>query len=137
MKSNLYIVWNDQNSLGIPIIDEQHRGIVSTINSLHYFVKQGQGDEALTPTLSILEQYTKIHFRIEESLMINANYPGFDEHVLLHKDLWKKTIAIAQESKLSKDADAVLNFLKTWWLGHINGEDRKYGPVVKKARVYK
>lgn len=129
----LYIVWNEKNCLGIPIIDEQHRGIVSTINSLHYFVKQGQGDEALPPTLSILEQYAKIHFRIEESLMMNAKYPGLDEHVLLHKDLFKKTIAVAQESKLSKDTDAALNFLKTWWLGHINGDDKKYGSVVKKA----
>jgi hemerythrin len=125
----LYIVWNDKNSLGIPIIDEQHRGIVSTINTLHYFVKNGQGNEALSPTLSILEQYTKIHFRIEEALMINAGYPGYHEHVLLHKGLMKKTLAIAQGSKLLKDADAVLNFLKNWWLGHINGEDKKYGQL--------
>ena len=63
--SMLYIVWNDINKLGIPIIDEQHRGIVATINSFHYFIQEGHGLEALKPTLNILEQYTCIHFKTE------------------------------------------------------------------------
>jgi len=34
MENNLYIVWNQNNNVGIKIIDEQHRGTISTINSL-------------------------------------------------------------------------------------------------------
>jgi len=56
MKNILYIVWSDNNSVGIPIIDEQHRGIISTINSLHFFIQAGHGDEILKPTLIMLEQ---------------------------------------------------------------------------------
>ena len=30
----LYIRWNESNDLGIEIIDEQHRGVVSMFNSI-------------------------------------------------------------------------------------------------------
>lgn len=36
MKGALCIVWSDTNNLGIPIIDEQHRGIISASNSLYF-----------------------------------------------------------------------------------------------------
>ena len=47
MKTTLYIAWNDDNKLGIPIIDEQYRAIISTINSLHYFMQIGHGDDII------------------------------------------------------------------------------------------
>ena len=36
---NLYITWKNEDELGIPIIDEQHRGVVTAINSLFYFMQ--------------------------------------------------------------------------------------------------
>ena len=69
MRNTLYIVWNDDSNLGISIIDEQHRAIVSTINSLHYFIQIGHGNEIIKPTMIMLEQYINIHFQTEEALM--------------------------------------------------------------------
>jgi hemerythrin len=131
MKNALYIIWSDNNNLDIPIIDEQHRGIVSTINTFHFFTQEGQGIDALKPTLVALGQYITLHFKAEESLMKEAGYPGFNDHILLHKELLKKTIDIAKAATLHNDTDAVLKFLKEWWLGHINVEDRKYAPYVR------
>jgi hemerythrin len=128
MKHALYIVWNENNHLGIPIIDEQHRGIVSTINSLHYFIQEGKGLEALKSTLTILKEYTNIHFKTEEALMKNSAYPGFKSHVMLHKGLME----ITQEAISYKEPELALKFLKEWWIGHINKEDKKYAPYVKK-----
>lgn len=34
----LFIVWSDMNETGIKIIDDQHRGIVSVINSLYFYM---------------------------------------------------------------------------------------------------
>jgi hemerythrin len=34
--------------------------------------------------------------------------------------------ALKAKSFLNKDPDAVINFLKNWWISHINVEDRKY-----------
>lgn len=134
MISSLFIVWNPASSLGIPIIDEQHRAIVSTINSFYYFVKTGSGPQMLAPILGILEHYTNIHFQLEEELMRRAKYPGFDEHVLLHRKLAGRTRSIALEASRDYAADMkALDFLKEWWLGHINQEDRKYAAHLCRA----
>ena len=136
MQSLLYIVWNEKNNLNIPIIDEQHRGIVATINSFHHFAQKGQAREVIRPTLLILEQFTELHFETEEALMKESGYPRFEEHRLLHQELMKKTRSIARETTQMIDSDVVLQFLKQWWLGHINVEDRKYAPhVISTLRI--
>ncbi len=132
MNDTLYIVWGESNELGIPIIDEQHRGIVTTINSLHYLIQEELGIEALKPTLTILEQYTQIHFLTEESLMGKIGYPGIEKHVELHEELMRRTVDITKESMSNEDPVITLQFLRRWWIGHINTVDRKYVPYFKK-----
>lgn len=126
----LYITWSERNNLGIPIIDEQHRGIVSTINSLYHCMRKGKGMIALSPVMTMMKQYIDIHFRVEESLLKEAGYPALDEHLDLHKTLERETGKIERESTLSEDPERALKFLKDWWLTHINIEDRKYVPYV-------
>ena len=123
---NLYITWKTENELGIPIIDEQHRGAVATINSLFYFMQEDRGMEALRPTLSVLEQYTKIHFETEEEIMKREGYPDFEAHVLLHRDLVKQMAEVMRQAITQSDPKIVLAFLKDWWMDHINKQDRKY-----------
>ncbi len=132
MRNTLYIVWHDDNNLDISIIDEQHRAIVSIINSLHYFMLSGHENEIIKPTMITLAQYTEIHFQTEEAIMTEAGYPAFDEHIALHKALQRKTKELSIGANRNKDSIMVLKFLKKWWLDHINKQDRKYAPYVKK-----
>jgi len=134
MKASLYIVWRQAYEFGIPIIDEQHRGIVSTINSLHYFIKSGRGDEIIEPVLTMLEQYADIHFKTEEELCAETNYPALEEHIALHKELVEKTERISARARIEKDPDVILAFLKEWWLEHIDVEDRKYASFLQKSK---
>ena len=125
MTNTLYIVWSDRNKIGVSIIDEQHRVIVAVINSLHYFLQSGQGYEAIGPTLNMLEQYIEIHFQTEEAIMAEANCSDLEEHIEIHNELREKTRNIVSDANLGTDPDMVLKFLREWWLGHINKEDRK------------
>lgn len=122
----LYIVWTDKNKLNIPIIDEQHRGIVSIINSLHYFIRQGMDFQALLPTIIIMEQFSIIHFESEEMLLKKYEYPDYDNHCMLHTELRENIKAIKAQTFIKKDPDAVISFLKDWWIHHTNVEDQKY-----------
>ena len=126
----LYIVWDDKYRVGVPIIDEQHRGIVSSINTLYEFIKQGQGQEALKPTFLVLEQYTHLHFKTEQKLLQEIKYPDLEAHIGLHKKLITNTEQIKSTSFINNDPNVVMLFLKEWWLGHINKEDRKYIPYI-------
>ena len=123
---SLLIVWNDVHATGISIIDEQHRGIVSTINSLFYMIRSKQAQHILVPTILMMEQYTKIHFFTEEKLLESSGYPGFKEHKKLHDKLISQMITVSRESLRNIDPDSFLSFLKHWWINHINKNDRDY-----------
>jgi hemerythrin len=107
MKTTLYIAWNDDNKLGIPIIDEQHRAIISTINSLYYFMQIGHGDDIIQPIMIILEQYVNIHFKTEETLIIKAKYTDIDEHCMLHKKLIEETRRLSVKANNNKDSNMI------------------------------
>jgi hemerythrin-like metal-binding protein len=132
MRNILYIVWNESNNVGISIIDEQHRGIISTINSLYHFIQRGQGEDILRSIMVMLVQYTNIHFNTEETLMEESGYPEIEGHRELHQSLYDKTKAMSFDAGRNTDPEKVLRFLKEWWLGHINKEDKKYVPYLKK-----
>ena len=133
MSNELYIVWASENNLGIPIIDEQHRGLVSSINSFHYLIEQGAGIEAVRPTIVSLIQYVDIHFKTEEPLLKQASYPNFEKHIQLHRNLTKKTEEVVRKTMAEGTPYIALDFLKSWWLNHINKVDRDYVPYVKKS----
>lgn len=132
MPDQLYIVWDEKNRIGVSIIDEQHRSIVSTINTFYYYVSKGAAEAALRPIVIILEQYTRLHFQLEEAIMRENAYPQIEEHQALHAILMKETQNILTHDRMTTDPYAVLTFLKNWWLGHINQEDRAYVPYVRK-----
>ena len=128
---NLYITWKAENEVGIPIIDEQHRGAVATINSLFYFMQQDKGMEALLPTLKVLDQYTKIHFETEEKILTQEGYPDLEAHVMIHRDLVRQMAEVMRRAVAQSDPTIVLVFLKDWWMDHINKEDKKYAAYMR------
>ncbi|MBD3421897.1 MAG: bacteriohemerythrin [Chitinivibrionales bacterium] len=126
MHQHLYIKWSESNDTGIAIIDEQHKGIVSAVNSLHYCISSGYGEEMIKPVMSIIKQYTVLHFGTEEKLLRRFNYPAIEQHLSLHRQLQAETAQKRLEAIDRGDAHIALAFLKEWWLTHINQEDTKY-----------
>lgn len=130
--NNLFIVWNDSDCFGIPIIDEQHRALVSTINSLHYLLRNNHSKEALPAIINTIREYMKIHTFTEEEIMERTGYPDLSEHKKLHANLSAKSIVTSYKSLLLNDPMEVLDFLKNWWRIHIRQEDRLYISYVTK-----
>jgi hemerythrin-like metal-binding protein len=132
MNRALLISWDSSNEIGIPIIDEQHRGIVSIINSFGFAIEQGQQTEFYLNTIfTMMDCYTKLHFSTEEEFLRIAAYDEAENHKKLHHALIKKSFSIASESIRLRDPDIYLQFLKEWWMVHINSCDRLYAPIVK------
>ena len=120
---NVFIVWKPEYNLGVQIIDEQHRGIVTTINSLYYGMQNNYFKEMLVPIIDMIHDYTHIHFRIEEDFMQKCHFPGADSHHRLHAELAAKLNQVGRKSMLDKDPYQFLDFLKKWWINHICNED--------------
>ena len=134
MEHKLYITWQDSYCIGIPIVDEQHRCIVSIINSIHYFVEGHRELDVLESIINMMIQYTIIHFKTEEAMLKEAGYPPIEEHILLHKKLIDHLRTVSREAMQDRDVDPLMKLLKAWWLNHINQEDRKYVPFMTGKR---
>jgi len=123
LNHSILIVWKPDYNLGIPIVDEQHRGIVSTINSLCYAIQNKQGNQILQPVTSMVTEYTRIHFELEEDFLQKCGYPNLEAHRILHKELTDALSHVSKESIWNRDPQEFLDFLKKWWINHICKED--------------
>jgi len=126
------ISWNENLSVGIKSIDEQHKKLVGMVNDLHSAMGSGRGKEIMSQTVAGLVEYTKGHFCYEEELMKKHSYPGLLNHKLKHDNLTKQVSGL---DKKIKDGQAVvtvevMNFLKDWLSTHIQSEDKNYGPFL-------
>jgi hemerythrin len=126
LEHNVFIVWSSEYNLGIPIIDEQHRGIVSTINSLHFGLQNNFGKHMLSPIIDMMHNYTRIHFQVEESFLEKIDFPHAKKHHELHNDLTTELFNAGKNSVLDKDPYEFMDFLKNWWINHICREDLIY-----------
>jgi hemerythrin len=131
---NVLIVWKPEYNLGIPIVDEQHRGIVTIINSLYYGMQNKHGADLLMPVNGMINEYTRIHFQIEENFLEKCKYPGLPEHKELHKELINKLKMVGRESRLQHDPKEFFDFLKEWWINHIRDKDRAFLNYLTKTR---
>jgi hemerythrin len=123
------ITWKEFYSVGDPSLDAQHQQIVGVINELYEAMEKKSTQQVIKPILDRLVKYTFEHFKHEEEAMVAVEYPDFTEHRAMHNKIRQKTL------DLSDNADFVtgqnlLAFLKQWWMGHIQTEDKKYAPFL-------
>ena len=124
-----FIMWKEEYSVEIPEIDAQHIRIVGVINKL-FFNKQQNGSHGVEfkKQLLLIKIYTETHFQYEETLMRYAQYPRYEEHRQEHSYMIKKTDEIIKAfySDSRDQHESLFQFLKKWWIEHIQGTDRRY-----------
>lgn len=123
-----YMEWSENLSVGITEIDEQHKKLVSQINTLHDGMRSGQGKDTLEKTLGELAAYTQYHFETEEKYMEKFGYPDFEKHKAEHDAFVGKVVDFQNaysSGKLGLSID-VMKFLSGWVAGHIRGTDKNY-----------
>ena len=123
---NVFIIWKPEYNLGIPIIDEQHRGIVTIINSLHFGMENNYVKGILTPTIEMMNSYVRVHFQVEENYIEQIDFPNAKKHRELHDELSSKLANTGRASLLDKNPYQFMDFLKKWWIDHICIEDLKF-----------
>jgi len=136
MQRPLFIKWHEQNDTGIAIIDEQHKGIVSIINSFYYLMSLGGGTILYSCISETMKNYSRIHFITEEKLLEASSYEDIEAHRAMHRDLTLEIEHIECKAIRDNDSKPLLDFLKKWWITHINEQDQLYAPHLRAyARV--
>jgi len=124
--------WNERFSVGVPTIDKQHSGLFGIVNELHDAMLHGTAQSVTGALLDKLVKYTKKHFADEERMMAAAKFPGLAGHRAHHVELARQVeefMARYKRNDAVLDID-LLRFLSNWLTGHIQKEDKEYGPCL-------
>ncbi len=126
------LTWTDDLSVGIEVIDGQHKRIVDYINQLHEAHVTGE-KELLNRVLEELIDYTQSHFGFEETVMEEAGYAFLKAHRRVHELFIRKIGQFHDRHRSGEDVTVELsNILVSWLVNHIKREDRDYAGVVQK-----
>jgi len=121
------IIWNDAYSVGIELIDNQHKELIKLINKL-YRLYLNRETENIFEIISALKDYTHYHFGTEEKLFKERNYPKADEHIKIHNEFITEVNKLAEEYKNNPNVLSIkaMTLLQRWLTNHILVEDKKY-----------
>lgn len=133
----IFMPWQDEFSVGIALIDEQHRWLVDVTNDLYQEMSSTTVNRPLVgEILDGLMNYTVNHFIVEEELFARHNYPQRVAHKAMHDHLTKVVMGILTDFERGMEVqEAVLELLKNWLTHHILEEDKAYVPFFKQLGV--
>ena len=132
------IEWKDSYSVGIEHLDNQHKGLVQQINTLHDAMKIGKAKTTLDEILRGLIQYTSSHFKSEEILFAQYDYPDSKTHTAEHEDFVKEVLSFKEDYDKGRVMVTfeVMDFLKNWLIKHILGSDMNYKSFLLEKGVH-
>jgi len=128
------IEWTDRLSVGVPLLDADHRLFIELINALEGNAKYPGRQFEIADTLAALDQYAKHHFKREEEVMRACEYPHIERHIEKHKQFIdylntiRSNVNKNKDDKIGKD---ITEFMKEWLVHHILVEDMEYRPYVE------
>ncbi|WP_027188147.1 bacteriohemerythrin [Desulfovibrio cuneatus] len=123
---NLYIIPTKESKIGVPIVDEQHCSMTSTINSLYFSMNRGHSQKLLLSTIEAFEVLASIHFTVEEEILELINYTYIKNHIEAHKKVRDELHTLLVKNKRTGDPNDLLTYFKVHWLPHIDTFDRHY-----------
>ena len=116
------IEWNEKElSVGVELIDNQHKVLVGIINELFDSVQNKSPESYIQRLIENLLEYTQYHFDAEEAYFDTLNTNDLELHKLQHKHF----IEQLNEFATTKLTPFLLEFLLDWLVVHIQCEDRK------------
>lgn len=124
-----YIEWKPFYTVGDPTLDDEHRGLLAIIDDLHTTIANGNQQDRVQDVLDRLTHYTMSHFDHEEHVMRACGYPAFDAHKTMHEEMRRRTFELRATPDTIASRD-LLQFLKNWWVRHIQNQDKAYSPYL-------
>lgn len=122
------IIWNENFSVGVREMDEQHKRLIGIINELIEADNTTVDSETIFDILTKMTNYALSHFEKEEQYMIKYNYPDYSIHKDQHSEFKDQLITFCKDTKAHKESipTEIFSYLKTWLTNHILETDMAY-----------
>lgn len=118
--------------IGVEHIDAQHKAIVSFLNKSLELCNTNPSREEIEAGLNFLASYVATHFRDEEKLQVESNYPGYTHHKEMHED-FVKSFQILKSKYAGGDvttnelAFMLAEKVVIWVIKHVQENDVAFG----------
>jgi len=124
MSPNL-IEWREEFRLGLPEVDEEHRGLIDAINRLHRELVVGAAIVRVTGAIGDIHAAIASHFALEEKEMAALRYDGYLAHKTDHERLLDEILDILDEVVATDryDPAALSARLSAWFVEHFRTHD--------------
>ena len=123
------MIWTEEMSVGVDIIDADHQKLFMLLNRLGYSIREQSSRPILGQVLRELSDYTDYHFEREEILMEVCEYPEIDRHKRIHRALRAQVanyLQAFQRDPAAVDISQFREFLNHWLVEHIMVKDKEY-----------
>ena len=135
---SLFVTWTHASNVGVRAMDNEHAIMMDVMNELRMALVHGAERGQAKELLGKLIEITGIHFWNEEMLMDRYGFPGLPEHRTEHQRLLAQLNDYARKPQHGEvvHMSGFLCFLHNWFIDHVEGLDKQYGPWLNKHGVY-
>ena len=130
--------WTPDLSVGVAMIDEQHKMLFEKIDKLFEAGRNNQAKEYISNLLDFLDAYTKKHFSDEEKYMLRIHYPGYAAQKKAHEDFIKQLAKLKSDYQSSGGSLLIIlntnQILLDWLIKHVSHMDKKIGEFVRNGK---
>ena len=130
----VFFKWSEVMSVGVPLLDGDHKCLIGLINRLHESLQDGAGPDVLDEIFDGLIAYIEFHFAREEKVMDACGFPGAKvrqaEHAYFTQHLYDLRDCNVPGAGPAI-TDEVLHYLKSWLSHHILIHDMAYKPYLE------
>ena len=122
------LTWKDGYSVNNEELDNHHKTLMTTLNSLYAECLEVDSDGCVGPKLDAFLAFADYHFTAEEEYMRSIQYFEIDAHIEQHRGFaYKlaemKRVQCSNEIELTRE---LITFIGKWLLHHVFEEDKKY-----------
>jgi hemerythrin-like metal-binding protein len=134
-----FIKWIPDYEFGISEMDEQHKHFAELLNRFYEGLVDQNTKDQLLVLLNESIDYTHYHFSEEEKMMQDIGYAALIDQKKMHRDIENRIENFKEKILLDKPVLSmeVVNEIKSWFIYHIQIEDRKYVELYKRVRPKK
>ena len=128
----IQIEWDNKYAVGHSRIDHEHQVFLDLIKNASMIDETAAPKERTLRLMTEVRKYADFHFYSEENIMLDVQYPEYQNHKHEHQVLLSKFDEhlhnyIDGVTKL----DQVVNFMFEWFALHTTTVDKQLGEYIK------
>lgn len=119
------IDWNEDFAVGIPEVDNDHQELIQDINDLYEQLGSDLHELTVMDFLGAVYAEAREHFIREEDLMLEHDYPGYEDHKAEHEQFLERMGELMDEYQddVHNEEGGMSLWLSHWFVNHFQGHD--------------